>query len=97
MIGDAVLRPDRAILDLKGTQVLVRDKLEIGHHADAESALDRFPDALAALDLEHGLIGKPSCLHRRFECPPCGRAALAQDKGWLGELAQPDRFPVEPG
>jgi DNA-binding NarL/FixJ family response regulator len=67
VIGDAVLCLDGATLDFQRAQVGVRNELEIGDHADAESPFDGLPHTLPAFDLENRIDRQPRVLDRRLE------------------------------
>ena len=74
----------------------MRDEFEIRYDADAQTAFDRLPDSLTALDLENGVDLQPSLGERYLKSPSRGRTALSKNERLSGKLFHPDRLSAKP-
>jgi hypothetical protein len=74
----------------------MRDEFKIGDDANSEAAFDRFPNTLAAFDLEHWIDFQFLFLQGCLEGTARRGSALAQDKRLIDEFPHFHGFPLEP-
>ena len=96
-IGDVILRFDFRVPKMDHPQIGMGDELEISHHADPDSALDRFPDGFAAADFPDHVDVHGCTFQRLLKGKPGCRALLAQDEFLAGQIAKTNCFSCEPG